>query len=227
MATALIGVGLLWQAPAADSSNQTPPPDSARIRLPPRNTLINNVTFVVFDTETTGLNPKKDRLVELGAVKFKNGKVIAEKSWLINPQRSIPFWATEVHGITMEMVKDQPTFKEVYPEFEQFIQGAVLFAHNARFDISFMREELLRNNLTLPPNLTIDSLQLFRKWYPEMKSHRLSEVAERAQVTGGQYHRAEADSLYVFLIFDKMMQHRPANIKLRDIYSEAGGALHF
>jgi DNA polymerase III epsilon subunit family exonuclease len=221
----MILAAFLLGAPAADSNNLIA--DSDDIRLPPKNMLISNVTFVVYDTETTGFSPKNDRLVELGAVKFRNGKVIDEKTWLINPKRSIPYFVQKVHGITPEMVTKSPTFKEVYPEFEEFIQGCVLIAHNANFDVSFMRAEMTRNGFTPPKNLTIDSLKLFRKWYPDLKSYKLGDLAKYAQVTGGTFHRAEADSLYVFLIFDKELQKRDAKPKLSDIYSEADGVLRF
>ncbi|HBA82967.1 MAG TPA: hypothetical protein DCZ95_02620 [Verrucomicrobia bacterium] len=221
----LLVASFLWGAPAADSNNLLA--STENIRLPPKNSLISNVTFVVFDTETTGFSPKTDRLVELGAVKFRNGKVIESKTWLINPKRSIPSYVQKVHGITPEMVANSPTFKDVYPEFETFIEGCVLFAHNANFDVSFMRAEMARNGITPPRNLTIDSLKLFRNWYPDLKSYKLGDLAEYAQVTGGTFHRAEADSLYVFLIFDKELQKRNVKVKLDDIYTEANGPLRF
>ncbi len=216
---------VLWGATSADSNNTLAAPES--IRLPAKNTLLSNVTFVVFDTETTGFSPKNDRMVELGAIKFRNGKVLDSKTWLINPRRSIPFYVQKVHGITPEMVKEAPTFKQVYPEFEDFIKGCVLLAHNAPFDLGFMRAEILRSGHTLPPNLTIDSLRLFRHWYPEQKSYKLGDLAEAMEVTGGTFHRAEADSLYVFLILDKELKKRDAKLKLDDLYSDAGGAMRF
>jgi DNA polymerase III epsilon subunit family exonuclease len=196
-------------------------------RTPPVNTFVSNVTFVVFDTETTGFSPTTDRIVEVGAVKFRNGEVLEEKSWLVNPQRDIPYWATKVHGITDEMVKGKPTFKEIYPEFQDFISGSVLMAHNAKFDISFVKTEVKRAGCELPPNLVIDSLSLFRKWYPKLTSHSVEAVARGADVKIETLHRAEADSLYVFLIFDKSVKERNDKFKLGDIYDQCGGPLKF
>jgi DNA polymerase-3 subunit alpha (Gram-positive type) len=196
-------------------------------RTPPVNTFVSNVTFVVFDTETTGFSPTTDRIVELGVVKFRNGEVIEERSWLLNPQRDIPYWATKVHGISSSMVKDKPTFKEFYPDFQEFIKGSVLIAHNARFDISFVKAEAKRAGEPLPPNLVIDSLSLFRKWYPKSTSHSVEAVARYTDVKTDTLHRALADSLYVFLIFDKSVNERDSAAKLRDIYSECGGPLKF
>jgi DNA polymerase III subunit alpha, Gram-positive type len=203
----------------------TPPPASTR--LPTGDTLVTNVTFVVFDTETTGFSPTFDRIVEVGAVKFRNGQVMDEKSWLLNPHRKIPYWAWRVHGISDEMVKDAQSFKDFYPDFQAFIENSVLMAHNARFDISFLSAELKRSELDLPKNLVIDSLSLFRQWYPGSKSYTLADIATYAKINTDVLHRALADSMYVFLIFDKGLKERAAVVHLRDICNQAGGPLRF
>lgn len=196
-------------------------------RPPPVNTFVSNVTFVVFDTETTGFSPTMDRIVEVGAVKFRNGEVIEEKSWLVNPERDIPYWATKVNGITDDMVKGKPTFKEIYPDFQKFIEGSALMAHNAKFDISFVKAEIKRAGYELPPNKVIDSLSLFRKWYPKATSHSVEAVAKHAEVKTDTLHRAAADSLYVFMIFDKGVKERNDKFKLGDIYDQCGGPMKF
>ncbi len=186
-----------------------------------------NVTFVAFDTETTGVNPGTDRIVEIGAVKYRDGEIVGEKSWLINPGREIPWWAKRVHGISTEMVRDAPLFHEVFAEFESFVQGSVLVAHNAPFDIAFIGRELLRAGMEPPPHLVIDSLALFRTWFPELQSHALSLVAEHTQVTGGTFHRALADSMFVARIFNRHARTLPPGADLGDIYNAAGGVLRF
>ena len=210
---------IAWTVSAEEPGNGT--------RTPPVNTFVTNVTFVVFDTETTGFSPTMDRIVEVGAVKFRNGEVIEEKSWLVNPERKIPYWATKVHGITDEEVKGKPTFKEIYPEFQEFIGGSVLMAHNAKFDISFVKAEAKRAGCELPPNKVIDSLALFRKWYPKSTSHSVEAVAKHADIKTETLHRAAADSLYVFLIFDKGIRERDEKSKLGDIYDQCGGPMKF
>jgi DNA polymerase-3 subunit alpha (Gram-positive type) len=212
----LLGAGPVF---AEDSQNGN--------RAPPVNTFVSNVTFVVFDTETTGFSPTMDRIVEVGAVKFRNGEVVEEISWLINPQRDIPYWATKVNGITDDMVKGKPSFKDIYPDFQKFINGSVLMAHNAKFDISFLKAEIKRAGCELPPNQVIDSLGLFRKWYPNSKSHSVEAVARHAEIKTDTLHRASADSMYVFLIFDKGVKERNDKFKLGDIYGECGGPLKF
>jgi DNA polymerase III epsilon subunit family exonuclease len=194
-------------------------------RLPSPNNKIANVTFVAFDLETTGLSPSNDRIVEIGAVKFRNGKIIDQKSWLINPGRSIPWLVQQVHGITDEMVKDAPDFVTVYREFSEFIEGSVLMAHNARFDVSFLSAEIQRAGFPLPQNKVIDTLRLFRRWFPQSPSYSLADIVEYTAVEPGVFHRALEDSAYLFSIFQKGLSHRPEVAYLRDVFSEAGGTL--
>jgi DNA polymerase-3 subunit epsilon len=100
--------------------------------------------FVVFDLETTGLDPKKDRIVEIGAVKFDQHGLIARFSVLINPGIPMPFAASQVNHITDKMLKDKPSLQDTLPDFVRFIEGAVLIAHNSAFDSSFINEALLK-----------------------------------------------------------------------------------
>jgi DNA polymerase-3 subunit alpha (Gram-positive type) len=189
---------------------------------------LNDVTFVVFDTETTGFSPYNDRVIEVGAVKYRNGKILESKDWLINPRREVPIYATHVHGITDEMLKDQPTFDKFYPEFEAFIGDSVLLAHNARFDVSFMREEIRRNEQALPPNPVLDTLKLFRRWFPESESHKLGKLARYLGVKGSRaFHRADADAAYLLLIMQKGMDLHPQSDTLDKLTAEAGGPLWF
>lgn len=197
----------------------------ATARLPSPNSKIGNVTFVAFDLETTGLSPANDRIVEIGAVKFRNGKVIDQKSWLVNPGRSIPWLVQQVHGITDEMVKDAPDFATVYREFSDFIEGSVLMAHNARFDASFLAAEIQRAGFPLPQNKVIDTLKLFRRWFPEAPSYTLSDIVEYTAINPGVFHRALEDSAYLFFIFQKGLAERPDVAYLRDVFSEAGGPM--
>lgn len=197
------------------------------IAIPPHTQSIADTTFVIFDTETTGLSPKWHRVVEIGAVKVRNGKVIDEATWLINPQRSIPEKAQAVHGITDDMVKDKPTFDKVYPEFEKFIEGAVLVAHNARFDVSMMRAEIAGSGLPMPDNEVIDTLKLFRRWFPDSKSHQLGALADYLGVSGEGFHRATSDSEYDARILFKGIERQANMTTLSELLTDAGGAMKF
>lgn len=221
----LVAFLCMFTAIAADSNTVISPPS---FRLPGANTRFENITFVVYDTETTGFSPAKDRVLEIGAIKIRDGVEIDRATWLINPQRYIPYYVQNVHNITPEMVKDCPTFAEVYPEFLDFIDGAVLIAHNAPFDNRFISAEAIRNNMPPPKNAVLDSLTLFRKWHPELKSHTVSSLIEYygLDMGGGALHRATDDSYFVFLAIQAELKTRFESPRFRDLTSVAG-ILHF
>ncbi|QHI70768.1 3'-5' exonuclease [Tichowtungia aerotolerans] len=185
--------------------------------------LVTNTVFVAFDMETTGFNSENDRLVEIGAVKFRgDGSVLSSASWLVNPQRDIPFYATEVHGILTEMVTTAPVFSEVWPQFEAFCGDAVLLAHNAAFDVGFLLAELERAGMNAPSMPIADTLALFRKWFPHEKSCSLGKLTTSLGVPGETYHRAEADSFHIVNVFRIGIQKRDELTMLR-FEQDAGG----
>ena len=216
---------VIFSAVAADSTPVVPP----AFRMPTAGTRMENITFVIFDTETTGFSPVNDRLVELGAVKVRNGKKLGEKTWLINPQRSIPWYVQKVHNISLEMLKDKPTFAEVYPEFLEFIDGSVLIAHNAPFDIRFIAAEAERAEMPAPKNAVLDSLVLFRNWYPDLKSHTVSDLIDLfgIETEGMHAHRATDDSLFVYLAIQKEMERRSDEPRFSELLKDAGKLLRF
>ncbi|NCC51563.1 MAG: hypothetical protein EOM20_10140 [Spartobacteria bacterium] len=197
------------------------------VALPTADTPIADITFVSFDTETTGFGPKNQSILEIGAVKFKNGEVIEEKEWLINPPHPISYWAKNAHGITEDMLKDSPEFSAVFPEFKAFIGNAVLLAHNAQFDVAFMHEEIERIKAPPPPNPVLNSLAVFRAWFPEAESHSLEPLSSHLNITGGTYHRATADAYYVVDIFNEGIKRKPEPYTYGDLVRDAGQILHF
>lgn len=162
-------------------------------------------TFVVFDIETTGLSPRNDMITEIGAVKIKNGQVIDHFSQLINPERPIPKKIENLTGITDEMVRDKPTIQEVLPSFYSFIEDSILVAHNASFDISFIREQYSRINKTID-NPVLDTLELSRALFPELKSHKLNLVAKHLNVNLINHHRAVDDARATAEIFLRALE---------------------
>ncbi len=186
---------------------------------------VSETVFVAFDTETTGLSREKDRIVEIGAVKFLgDGTVLATTNWLVNPQRKIPFYATEVHGITTEMAAEAPVFKEVWPAFEAFCDQSVLMAHNANFDVGFVVAELERAELKAPALPVADTLPLFRAWFPREKSHSLEKLTASLGVSGDTYHRAEADAFHMINVFNLGMEGR-ADLTMRRFQHDSKGYL--
>lgn len=216
---------LIISAVAADSTPVTPP----AFRMPTAGTRMKNITFVVFDLETTGFSPVNDRVIEIGAVKVRDGKKLGERTWLINPQRSIPWYVQKVHNISMDMLKDKPTFAEVYPEFLEFIDGAVLIAHNAPFDVRFLAAEAQRNNMPAPRNIVLDSLALFRTWYPDLKSHTVADLVNLLGVDTAnlQFHRATDDSLAVYYAIQREMERRSDEPRFSELLQAAGKVIRF
>ena len=149
--------------------------------------------YVVFDIETTGFSPKKDNITEIGAVKIRNNEIIDRYSQLINPETSIPQKVVELTGITDEMVKDMPTIENVLPSFLEFIKDSVLVAHNASFDMGFISEKFSHMGIKLK-NPVLDTLQLSREMFTELKSHKLNKVAKHLNISLDNHHRAVDDS---------------------------------
>lgn len=149
--------------------------------------------LIVFDIETTGLSPVNDEITEIGALKIKDGKIIEEFSQLINPQKKISQFITDLTGITNEMVEDKPLIGQVIEDFKDFIGNSILVAHNASFDVGFIREKMKKNNINLN-NPILDTLELSRAVFPQMKSHKLNILAKFLGVNLENHHRALDDA---------------------------------
>ncbi len=188
--------------------------------------LATNTVFVALDTETTGLSPTRDRIVEIALVKFQNGKITATNSWLINPGMPIPAPAERVHGISDEMVADKPSCAETLPKVNKFVGDAVLLAHNARFDIGFLKNEYKRSKTAPPGNICLDTLKLAGKWFPESKSHSLKNLITHLNIEPHKkFHRALADSLYLVYVMDQGIAGMGSDIKMADIIKLHGAPL--
>ncbi len=191
--------------------------------LPEPSTSVAEIVFVAFDTETTGFSPKNDRLIEIGAVRFRgNGEILATTNWMINPGMPIRPQATEVNGITDAMVADAPSFSVVCPEFVSFCDGSVLLAHNAAFDVAFLRAEFDRAGAIAPVLPVLDTLPLFRVWFPQATSHALDPLSKYLGVQGEAWHRAGADTLHLIDIFKLGVKSRP-ELKFLELERGAGG----
>ncbi len=195
--------------------------------LPKMSTPLKDVTLIIFDVETTGFSAEKNRVVELGAVKIRNGEILERTNWLINPGRTIPKRVTKVHGITDAMVKNKPSFAEVYPDFLAFIGDGLLVAHNARFDVDFVRAEITRAEQPLPSNAVIDSLKLFRRWYPGSASYKIAALTEHIGLAAEGLHRGDVDAVYTGLILLDGLNRHPRVKTLRHLLADAGGLLVF
>jgi DNA polymerase-3 subunit alpha (Gram-positive type) len=169
--------------------------DSVPIVLNPVDLELKQITYVVFDIETTGLSVMNNKITEIAGVKMVDGKEIDRFATFINPQEKIPYNIQQLTSITDEMVKDAPLLEEKLPEFVDFIGDAVLVAHNARFDIGFIQANLRKMGLPEITNPVLDTLEFARFLFPGMKNHRLNTLADKFKVSLENHHRAIDDSL--------------------------------
>jgi len=168
--------------------------------------LLDGATFAVVDVETTGLSARTgDRICEIAVVVTRGGEVIDRLQTLVNPGRPISRGALLVNGITDNMVRDAPTFGSVAPALLQALDGAVLVAHNASFDLSFLSAELRAAGFNPPTNPVIDTLALARRCY-SFKSNRLGEVARTLGIRTQGLHRAMADAVITWEVLKSFMK---------------------
>ncbi len=175
--------------------------------------------FVVFDIETTGLSPINCKITEIGAVLVRDGKIVDKFNTFVNPGEHIPENITALTSITDEMVADAPDISEALPKFLEFTGDRILIAHNANFDIGFIR--VACEGLKLPfENTYIDTLALSRYLNPELKNHKLDTLAKYFSLEDFHHHRACDDAHILGLIFGKMTE----KLKGEGVFDTAGMA---
>lgn len=167
-----------------------------------------DTVFTVFDTETTGLEPRTNHVVEIGGLRFDGRGVISRFNVLVNPGVPMPPEVTRINGITDAMLAKQPFAASVLPDFLRFIGDTVLIAHNAPFDVSFVNEELAR--LSLPPlkNRVVDTLAFAKDIFPGLPKYALQTLAARFGITAIDAHRAEDDArvcMELFLVCNRRL----------------------
>ncbi len=168
---------------------------------------LTELVFTVFDTETTGLNPSQgDEIIQIGATRILNGKLLRNESFeqLIDPRRPLAAASAEIHGISEEMLKGQPTIDTVLPAFHAFAADTVLIAHNAAFDMRFLqlKEEATGLRFDQP---VLDTLLLSAVVHPNQESHRLEAIAERLGLTIVGRHTALGDAIVTAEVFLKLV----------------------
>lgn len=162
-------------------------------------------TYIVFDIETTGLDVEAETFTEIGAVKLSGGEVVDRFSQLIDPEKPIPQKIVELTGITDRMVEGMPKISEVLPKFLEFCGDSTVVAHNAKFDVGFVRAFAKKQGMTFC-NEALDTVALSRELYPDERVHKLNIVAKRLGVTLENHHRAVDDAEACAGIFVKLME---------------------
>lgn len=159
---------------------------------------------IVLDTETTGLDYTRERIIEFAGVRLENGKIKNEFQTLINPKQHIRKSSIAIHGITQEMVEDAPTEEEALPKILEFIGDYPIVAHNAIFDYSFLNEAKLRCCGEKLENTHIDTQVMFKEIAPDLESHGLEALTKRFNVELKNHHRAMADTMGLALAYPKL-----------------------
>lgn len=162
-------------------------------------------TYCVFDLETTGFNPKLEKITEIAVCKVRNGEIIDEFSTFVNPEKSIPKNVQELTHITDDMVKDAPTIEEILPKFLEFTKDTILVAHNAKFDISFISHFAKELKLEFKPKV-MDTLVIARELYTSVENHKLGTLAEFLGITLEGAHRAINDTRATAKVFLRMLE---------------------
>ena len=171
------------------------------------NRLLSDLTYTVFDLETTGLDPDAgDEIVSIGAYRIVNCRVLQDEVFdqLVNPQRSIPWESVQIHGLLPEMLENQPTITEVLPNLHRFSVGTILVAHNAAFDMRFLQLNEKRTGLQFV-NPVLDTLLLSAVVHPALEDHNLDAIAQRLGVNIMARHTATGDALATAEILLKLL----------------------
>ena len=166
---------------------------------------IDNTEYCVFDLETTGISHITEKITEVGIIKIKNGEVIDTFECFVNPEKPIPQKVVEVTHITDDMVKDAETIDKVMPKILEFMGDSVLVAHNADFDIGFMKYNCEKLGLKLD-NTYIDTLRLARAMFPEFTKYKLGIIAEKLGIKVDVAHRALDDVKTLVAVFKEMIE---------------------
>lgn len=168
---------------------------------------LSELTYTVFDTETTGLNPSQgDEIIQIGATRVVNGKLLRNESFeqLIDPGRPLGAESAKIHGITAEMVRGQPSIEAVLPAFHAFASDTVLIAHNAAFDMRFLQLKEQATGLRFDQPV-LDTLLLSAVIHPNQESHRLEAIADRLGLTIVGRHTALGDAIVTAEVFLKLV----------------------
>ncbi|HET9526167.1 MAG TPA: exonuclease domain-containing protein [Pyrinomonadaceae bacterium] len=168
--------------------------------------LLKDLDFVVVDVEATGAKTPPNRLIELGAYRIRDGRIVEKFQSLVNPEIPIPRFVASLTGISNEMVKRAPVFAELVPQWLDFVSDSVLIAHNSNFDTNFLNHEISRvypgHRMVNPHVCTV---KLSRRVLPELLNHRLDTIADHFSIPIVSRHRAGCDALATAEIFIQLL----------------------
>ncbi|OGR51528.1 MAG: hypothetical protein A2049_12205 [Elusimicrobia bacterium GWA2_62_23] len=162
---------------------------------------IEEAVFTFIDVETTGLSPRSARVCEVASISFRGTERVGTLAELVNPGLPIPPEVSRIHGITDEMVRHSPSFGAVAPRLLAALEGSVIVAHNAEFDLGFLNMEFERVGLRFPELPVLDTLVLARRNW-KFQSNRLGNIAKELNISSEGWHRALSDVEMTRKIFE-------------------------
>jgi len=171
------------------------------------NRTLEGLVFTVFDTETTGLDPRGgDEIISIGAVRIVNQRILQADRFdqLVDPQRDVPWESVKVHGIQPEMLVDQPRITKVLPDFHRFVQDTILVGHNIAFDMAMLEVKQAQTGVVFD-NAMLDTMLLSTVIHPSHKDHSMEKIAERLGVEIAGRHTAVGDAVATAELFIKML----------------------
>lgn len=172
--------------------------------------------YVAFDTETSGPYPIESEIIELGAIKWKNGEIVDRFQTLLKPSKPLQSDNIRIHGITNEMVQEAPDMKSKISEFKMFIENSVLIAHHAPFDLGFLTIDFEKNNLNFPNTVNLCTSLLSRALL-HTTNHKLQTLIKELNLIGGAAHRAYDDAYACFQVFQKCVEKLGTNVNLEKL----------
>ncbi|EEG29890.1 BRCA1 C-terminal domain protein [[Clostridium] methylpentosum DSM 5476] len=159
--------------------------------------------YVVIDLETTGYDPHRDEIIELGALRIHEGEVVESFSSLTKPQRDLDDYIIQLTGISNEMLASAPELSDVFPRYLDFIGDSIVVGHNVHFDVNFIYDTCIKESLKLFTNDLVDLLWLSRKLLPDLTSHKLCRVSSHFNICVEGMHRSLFDCKTTFECFEK------------------------
>lgn len=164
--------------------------------------------FVAFDTETTSITPSTGRIIEIGAIKFTKDKVLGVWNRIFNPNQKLSPFITNLTRITQQMVDFSDSIALHLPDFSDFTKNAILVAHNAQFDMNFLKSEYERSEIPCIKNYAADTLKLSRFFFPNLERHKLEYLADKFKIDKGSSHRAYDDAKVCMQLFKICMSDK-------------------
>lgn len=186
---------------------------------------IDRLPIVAFDTETSGPYPVAHEIVEMGAVKWENGKVVDQFQALIKPRVPMGEAVIKIHGITNEMVADAPPMEQVLPKFHQFLGNSAIMAHHAPFDLGFLTYEFEKAGLGIPTSPILCTSLLSRALIKESPNHRLQTLIPFLKIPQGAAHRAFDDAKACLEVGLECFRRMGSKNSLKDVLQVQGKSL--